>query len=85
VEELVERRVFGELTVEIDRTLCVGFGDCVEQGPELFELDDEGIVRFLPDATEVVRERLLLACDVCPVDALTVYEAGARIVPRRGS
>jgi adenosyl cobinamide kinase/adenosyl cobinamide phosphate guanylyltransferase len=33
-----------------------------------------------PGAVE--RERLLRACDACPVDAITVWnEAGAQIVP----
>ena len=80
-----ERREFGELTLEIDRTLCVGFGDCIAQAPELFELDEEGIVRVRADATEAVRERLILACDVCPVDALTLFENGIRIVPGSGT
>jgi ferredoxin len=75
-----ERRV-GPLRVLIDRTLCVGFGDCVKEAPEAFRLDDEGIVVFVaPEA--VGRERLLEACDSCPVDAITVFDAeGAQIVP----
>jgi len=79
-----QRQVFGDLAVEIDRTLCVGFGDCIDVGPELFELDDDGVVRFRSDAgaAQVARERLLAACDVCPVDALTVIEGGIRIAPR---
>ena len=71
----------GPLRVRIDRTLCVGFGDCVTEAPEAFVLDGEGIAVFVnPDMVE--RERLLRACDVCPVDAITVWdETGAQIVP----
>ena len=76
-----ERRVFGDLAVEIDRTLCVGFGDCIDLGPDLFEFDDEGIVRFREGCEATARETLIVACDVCPVDALAVYDAGVRIVP----
>lgn len=78
---IVERRVAG-LTVRIDRLLCVGFGDCIGEAPESFELDDEGIVAFKqgPDAAE--RERLVRACDACPVDALTVLdEDGKQLAP----
>lgn len=76
-----ERRSFGDLTVEIDRTLCVGFGDCIELGPDLFELDAEGIVRFRDGGESTAREKLIAACTICPVDALAVFDAGVRIVP----
>lgn len=76
-----DERMVGTLRVRIDRTLCVGFGDCITEAPEAFVLDDEGIAVFVnPEAVE--RERLLRACDVCPVDAITVWdETGAQIVP----
>ena len=76
----VRRRV-GELTVTIDRLLCVGFGDCIEEAPEAFEFDDEGIA-ILTNPQDVARERLLRACELCPVDAITVTDAGGRqLVP----
>ena len=65
----------------IDRSLCVGFGDCVEIAPEAFQLDDETIV-ILVDPDRVDRERLLKACDACPVDAITVWDSdGRQLVP----
>ena len=73
-------RVLGPLRIEIDRDLCGGFGDCVTESPEAFDLDEEGIAVFRKPE-EVSREVLLQACDACPVDALTVWENGARIVP----
>jgi len=77
--DYVERSV-GELRVRIDRTLCVGFGDCITEAPEAFVLDESGVAVFVkPDAVE----RLLRACDACPVDAITVWnETGAQIVPQ---
>jgi ferredoxin len=76
-----EERTVGELRVRIDRTLCVGFGDCITAAPEAFVLDQTGTAVFVnPHAVE--RERLLRACDACPVDAITVWnETGAQIVP----
>jgi ferredoxin len=77
-----EERSIAGLTVRIDRTLCVGFGDCIELAPEAFEFDSEGIVRFRELADIVPRERLILACDVCPVDAITVVDTdGRQLVP----
>ena len=76
-----DERQVGDLRVRIDRTLCVGFGDCVTEAPEAFVLDDSGTAVFVkPD--EVDRERLLRACDACPVDAITVWNTdGTQIVP----
>src|SRR5882672_6688669 len=76
-----EERTVGELRVRIDRTLCVGFGDCITEAPEAFVLDESGTAVFVkPEAVE--RERLLRACDSCPVDAITVWNAdGTQIVP----
>ena len=76
-----EERAVGELRVRIDRTLCVGFGDCITAAPEAFVLDDSGTAVFVtPEVVE--RERLLRACDACPVDAITVWNSdGSQIVP----
>ncbi len=76
-----EERQVGALKIRIDRELCVGFGDCVTGAPEAFELDAEGLAVFKqPELVE--RERLLAACEACPVDALTVWdETGAQLVP----
>jgi ferredoxin len=80
VSNLVERTVHG-LRVVIDRDQCVGFGDCVQEAPEGFKLDADTIAVFVePEAVE--RERLLRACDACPVDAITVWdESGKQVVP----
>lgn len=67
-----ERR-FGDLVVRIDRTLCVGFGDCVSAAPEGFALDDEGLAVFVGNG-EMDGDRLRAACAACPVDALTLHE-----------
>ena len=76
-----DERTVGLMRVRIDRSLCVGFGDCVDEAPEAFRLDEEGIAFFVaPEA--VARDRLLSACDACPVDAITVWdESGQQIVP----
>ena len=76
----VVRRI-GDLTIVVDRLLCVGFGDCIDEAPDAFEFDDEGIaILTRPEAVE--RARLLHACEICPVDAITVTDAnGTQIVP----
>lgn len=76
-----EERTVGDLRIRIDRTICVGFGDCVTEAPEAFVLDESGVAVFVKPE-EVDRERLLRACDACPVDAITVWDAeGGQLVP----
>jgi ferredoxin len=76
-----DERVVEGLRVRIDRTLCVGFGDCVTASADAFALDADNVVVFAAPET-VARETLLRACASCPVDALTVWnEDGEQIVP----
>ncbi len=75
-------RIIGDLTITIDRLLCVGFGDCIDEAPEAFDFDDEDIA-ILTHPEKVDRECLLQACESCPVDAITVTDAaGITIVPQ---
>ncbi len=77
----LDARIVGGLRVVIDRDQCVGFGDCVKAAPDGFTLGEDTVAAFVrPEAVE--RERLLRACDACPVDAISVYdESGRQIVP----
>ena len=78
---MTERRI-GELTIRVDRLLCVGFETCIDAAPTLFVLDEDGIAAFHADADEVTAERILEACRTCPVDALEVFDAsGRQVVP----
>jgi ferredoxin len=76
-----DERAFGGLRVRIDRTLCVGFGDCITEAADAFQLDGDGVAVFV-EPESVDRERLLRACDICPVDAITVWDdEGRQLVP----
>jgi ferredoxin len=76
-----DEREVHDLRVRIDRTLCVGFGDCVTEAPDAFALDEDNIAIFTRPGA-VTRACLLAACDACPVDAITVWDArGQQIVP----
>lgn len=79
--DILERRI-GSLTVRIDRLLCVGFGDCIGEAPGSFNLDGDGVVAFTAEPERTGRELLLKACGMCPVDALSVFDAdGRQLVP----
>ena len=79
----IEERLIGGLTVRIDRLLCVGFGDCMEEAPDALVFDDEGIATFTDAVDHLGREHVIAACQICPVDALTAYENGTLIAPVR--
>lgn len=80
--EAIETRRVGDLTVHIDRLLCVGFGDCMEPPPAAFEFDTEGIATFVDSVDDLPRAVILAACEACPVDAIAVFDDdGTRVVP----
>lgn len=81
MDETREREISG-VTVRIDRTLCIGSGNCVNLAPEIFEIDEENLVDFRDETPDIDQGRLIDACAICPVDALSVIdEDGEQIVP----
>jgi ferredoxin len=77
-----EERAIGQVTVQIDRRLCVGFETCIEIAPEVFRFDGEGIATFCDTCAEAPSDLVVEACTSCPVDALVVLnEQGKQIVP----
>jgi ferredoxin len=72
VKDTLERKV-GALTVRIDRTTCIGTVNCAKVAPELFLLDDVGIIAFREPPADVPPDVVVEACAVCPVDALAVF------------
>ena len=80
-EEVLEMVVSG-LTVQIDRSKCAGFKDCLGIAPGVLDIGDDGIVRVI-ETEGVDREAFLEACSVCPVDVFVVLdEKGRQLIPR---
>jgi ferredoxin len=83
MSDFVERNIT-DLRVKIDRSSCIASANCIKAAPKLFELDDERICQFLEPVEEEERDRIIEACSVCPVSALSVYEKdGKQIVPQK--
>ena len=79
--ELPEQKI-GDLTIRIDREMCIGSGNCTKVAPEVFKLDDEVTAAFEEPIGDVESDRVVEACSVCPVGALFVVDAdGNRLVP----
>ena len=49
----------GQLTVRIDRSLCIGSANCVKVAGDLFELADEDIAAFAARADAVTKDDVL--------------------------
>ncbi|GAA0970643.1 ferredoxin [Acrocarpospora macrocephala] len=60
----------GELTV--DRSLCIGSGQCVLAAADVFDQDDdEGLVEVVvPEIDPVIADDVIQAADGCPSQAL---------------
>ena len=58
--------------VEIDRSLCSGFGTCVELAPHLIQLDSSGVAALRVGETD--DEVALEAATSCPMGAIAVYD-----------
>jgi ferredoxin len=69
------------IVIEVDRTLCFGFGDCVDSLPSVFALDDEEKAVVLdPDAAPL--DDIVEASQNCPVDAIVITgDQGEQIYP----
>ncbi|PSQ75157.1 MAG: ferredoxin [Bacteroidetes bacterium QH_9_64_21] len=75
-------REISNRTVRIDRTLCIGSGNCVNIAPEIYVIREDNIVDFKEDPPDIEQGRLEEAASLCPVDALIVEdEDGEQIVP----
>jgi ferredoxin len=59
------------MTIEVDRDICIGAGNCVLTAPEVFDQDDDGIVELLtaePSAEQ--RDEVEAAVQRCPAGAI---------------
>ncbi len=76
-----EREISG-MTMRIDRTLCIGSGNCTNIAPEVFVIKEDNIVDFQDQTPDIEEGRLEEAAAICPVDALILEdENGEQIVP----
>ena len=57
--------------IEIDRSLCSGFGTCADLAPHLVQLDGSGIAALRVGETD--DELALEAAVACPMGAIAVY------------
>jgi ferredoxin len=61
--------------VASDHEKCLGYANCIMAAPDVFDIDDEGVVVVLREAVEdSERGRVAESVRSCPVSALSVSE-----------
>ncbi|WP_327297936.1 MULTISPECIES: ferredoxin [unclassified Streptomyces] len=68
--------------VEVDRSVCIGSGMCVNHAPDGFALDSARQSRPRSPETDA-NEKVLAAAEGCPVEAImiTLLESGETVFP----
>ena len=61
------------MKITLDLDLCVGHGQCEDAAPEVFRVNDEGlVVQLIADPGEEYREQVEDAARRCPADVIKV-------------
>jgi ferredoxin len=69
-----------QIAVTVDRSLCIGSGDCVDTVPDVFQLDDEDkAVVVDPDGAPL--DDVITAASNCPVSAIFVVGEEGDLYP----
>jgi ferredoxin len=75
-------RKIRNLTMKIDRDLCIGAATCIAIAPKAWALDNEAKAIILDTAADETDETLLSAAKGCPVMAIIITdETGKQIFP----
>lgn len=62
--------------LKADFGACQGYANCVDAAPDVYDIDDEGVVVLLKEEiTDDERPRIEEAARSCPVSALTIEES----------
>ena len=67
------------MRVLVDRDLCEANGVCAGLAPGVFDLDDDGIAIVL-DATAAPDDKIVLAAQGCPTQAIAVFDGDTKLV-----
>jgi ferredoxin len=67
------------LSIEINREVCMGSGNCSFWAPGVFDLDDDGIA-IVTDPEGEPEDKIVLAGQGCPTQAIAIFRDGEKIV-----
>jgi ferredoxin len=62
--------------LKADFGACQGYANCVDAAPEVYDIDDDGVVVLLREQiSDEERPRIEEAARSCPVSALTIEDS----------
>ena len=67
------------LEIGINRDVCMGSGNCSFWAPGVFDLDDDGVAIVI-DPAGAAEEKIILAAQGCPTQAISISRDGEKIV-----
>ena len=68
-------------TAKVDRSLCIGSGDCTRIAAKTFQLDSENKSTVIVQGADSA-ETLMEAAQTCPVSAIILTDSsGAQVYP----
>ncbi|NWG05021.1 MAG: ferredoxin [Syntrophaceae bacterium] len=62
------------MKVRVDADSCISCGLCVEECPEVFEMNDDKVCVKVDEVPEVVMKACKEAAENCPVEAIRLEE-----------
>jgi len=62
------------MKVLVDMNLCQSHGECVVHAPDVFELGDDDVLRWVEDVSDDRRDAVEAALDACPMTAITIVD-----------
>lgn len=68
-------RTIGNYQIKLIRPKCIAAASCVALSPEIFELDEESLVRFVEGVADPDTENILLSAQSCPTAAIIITDA----------
>ena len=71
-DELI--RTIGNYQIKLIRPKCIAAARCVALSPEMFELDEESLVRFVEGVADPDTENILLSAQSCPTAAIIITD-----------
>ena len=67
------------LSIEINREVCMGSGNCSFWAPGVFDLDDDGIA-IVTDPEGEPEDKIILAGQGCPTQAIAIFDGDTKVV-----
>ena len=67
------------LDIRIDREMCMGSGTCQFWAPGVFDLDEDGVA-IIVDINAQTDDKIVLAAQGCPTQAIAVFRGDEKLV-----